>query len=163
MQYKFHCVNVIDRSWKTWKMNRNSTHTPLLQLMGTQALHLQRKPLTSKYTSFSWQWLRATHTRDWEPGTTTLQALSLVESAEPAQVHFTLRLREQRSMWIQDGCKVYMESYMASNGSCFMVTWSTFKNRLLKVGLTWNRETMALWMLTTIDLSYFITCEDPHE
>jgi hypothetical protein len=25
-------------------------------------------------------------------------------------------------MWMQDGCKVYMDSYMASNGSCFMDT-----------------------------------------
>jgi hypothetical protein len=47
----------------------------------------------------------------------------------------TLRLRDWRSMWMQDGCKVYMNSYMASNGSCFMVTWTMFKNHLLKVGL----------------------------
>ena len=25
---------------------------------------------------------------------------------------------------MQDGCKVYMDSYMASDGSCFMVTWT---------------------------------------
>ena len=56
------------------------------------------------------------HTQDWEPVTTTLQALSLVEKTEPVQVCFTLRLRDQRSMWMQDGCKVYMASYMASNG-----------------------------------------------
>ena len=35
------------------------------------------------------------HTRDWEPMTITLQALSLVEKEEPVQVRFTLRLREQ--------------------------------------------------------------------
>ena len=39
-------------------------------------------------------------------------------------------------MWMQDGCKVYMDSYMASNGSSFMVTWTIFKNHLLEVGLT---------------------------
>ena len=55
---------------------------------------------------------------------------------------------------MQDGCKVYMDSYMASNGSCFMVTWTIFKNHLLEVGLTQNRETMALRMLTTVDLLY---------
>ena len=33
---------------------------------------------------------------------------------------FTLLLRNQRSMWMQDGCKVYIDSYMASSGSCFM-------------------------------------------
>jgi hypothetical protein len=37
---------------------------------------------------------------------------------------------------MQDGCKVYMDSYMSSNGSCFMVTWTIFKNHLLEVGLT---------------------------
>ena len=31
------------------------------------------------------------------------------------------------SMWMQDGCKVYMDSYMASNGSCFKVTWIILK------------------------------------
>ena len=68
--------------------------------------------------------------------TSTLQALSLVEKAEPVQVRFTLRLRDRRSMWMQDGCKVYVDSYMASNGSCFMVTWTTLKNHLLELGLT---------------------------
>jgi hypothetical protein len=32
------------------------------------------------------------------------------------------------SMWMQDGCKVCMVSYMALCGSCFMVTWILFKN-----------------------------------
>ena len=59
------------------------------------------------------------HIRDWELVTITLQALSLVEKAEPVQVCSTLRLRDQRSIRMQDGCKVYMDSYMASNGSCF--------------------------------------------
>ena len=59
------------------------------------------------------------HTRDWEPVTSTLQALSFVEKAKPVQVHFTLRLRDQRSMWMQDGYKVCMDSYMASIGSLF--------------------------------------------
>ena len=31
------------------------------------------------------------------------------EKAEPVQVRFTLRLRDQRSMWMQDGCEVYMD------------------------------------------------------
>ena len=96
--------------------------------------------------------------------TITLQALSLVEKFEPVQIHFTQCLRDQRIMWLQDGCKVYMDSYMASDGSCSMVTWTILKNCLLKVGLTWNRETMALTPNThRIDLSYFITCEDPQK
>jgi hypothetical protein len=64
---------------------------------------------------------------------------------------------------MQDGCKVYMDFYMASNGSRFMVTWIVFKNHLLEVGLTQNRETMALRTLTTADLFYFIMREDMHE
>ena len=96
------------------------------------------------------------HTRDWKPVTITFQALSLVEKAEPVQVrYFTLCLRDQQSMWMQDGCKVYMDSYMTSTGSCFMVTWTIFKNHLLEVGLIQNWETMALRTLTTIDLFYF--------
>jgi hypothetical protein len=99
---------------------------------------------------------RPLHTRDWEPVTITLQALSLVEKVEPVQVrHFTLRSRDQRSMWMQDGCKVYLDSYMASNGSCFIVTLTVFKNHLLEVGLTQNREIMAIQTLTTVDLFYF--------
>ena len=55
---------------------------------------------------------------------------------EPLHVRFTLHSRDHRSMWIWDGCKVYMDSCMASNGSCFMVTWITFKSHLLEVVIT---------------------------
>jgi hypothetical protein len=41
-----------------------------------------------------------------------------------------------------------------------MVTWTFSQNRLLEVGLTQNQETMALQMLTIVDLVYFIMCED---
>ena len=72
------------------------------------------------------------HTQDWEPLTIiTLQAISLVKKTEPVQLRFTLRLRAQRSMCMHDGCKVYMDSYVASNGSCELVTWTIFKNLLL--------------------------------
>jgi hypothetical protein len=64
---------------------------------------------------------------------------------------------------MQDGCKAYVDSYMALNGSCFMVTWIVFINHLLEVGLTQNPETMALRTLTTVGLFYFIMCDDPHE
>ena len=63
---------------------------------------------------------------------------------------------------MQHGCKVYVDSYMASNESRFMVTWTIIKNHLLKVGLTQNWDTMALRMLTTIGLFYSIMCEDMH-
>ena len=63
---------------------------------------------------------------------------------------------------MQDGCKVYVDSYMASNGSCFMVSWTLFKNGLLEVGLTQNQETIALRTFKTVDLSYIILFENPH-
>ena len=66
-------------------------------------------------------------------------------------------------MWMQDGCRFYMDSYMASNGSCSMFTWIVFGNHLFEVDLAQNRETMALRNLTTIDSLYFIMCEDPSE
>jgi hypothetical protein len=92
--------------------------------------------------------------------TIPLQALSLVEKAELIQVCFTLRLRDQRSMGMQGGCKVYMNFYMASNGACFMFIWIDFNYHLLEVGLSQNRETMALQMLATVSLFYFIMRED---
>ena len=75
------------------------------------------------------------HTWDWEPVTITFQALSLVEKVELVQARFTLHSSDQRSMWMQDGCKIYRDSYRASNGLGFMVTWTSFKNHLLEVGL----------------------------
>ena len=44
-----------------------------------------------------------------------------------------------------------------------MVTWIIFKHHLLEVGLTQNWESIALQMFGTVDLFYFIMCEDPHE
>jgi hypothetical protein len=53
---------------------------------------------------------------------------------------------------------------MASNGSCFIVTLSVFKNHFLEIGLTQNRETMTFRTLIIVGLVYFIMCEeDPHE
>ena len=73
----------------------------------------------------------------------------------------TLRLRDPWSMWVQDGCNVYMDSYMASNGSWVMVTWTIFKFHLLEVGLTQNhRET---WHSEHSYLFYSIMCEDLHD
>ena len=63
---------------------------------------------------------------------------------------------------MQDGCKVYMDSGMASM-ECFMIVWTILKNHLLEVGLTQYQETMALRTLTIVDLFYFIMCEDMHE
>jgi hypothetical protein len=88
--------------------------------------------------------------------TITVQALSLVGKAGPVQVHFTLRLEGGTNGVCEckmDG-EVYVDSYMASIGSCFMVIWTVFKNR---------RETMASRMFTIVGLFYFIIHEDPHD
>jgi hypothetical protein len=75
--------------------------------------------------------------------------------AGPSSLH--TRLRDQRSMWMWDGCKsTCMDSYMASNGSYFMVTWPIFKNHFLEVSLTQNRKTMAFQTLTIVDIFDFI-------
>jgi hypothetical protein len=84
---------------------------------------------------------RPLHTQDWEPVTITLQALSLVKKTEPVQVRFHTTLEGPteyvNARWMHSNT-VYMDSYMALNGSCFTVTWIVFKNHLLKVGLTQN-------------------------
>ena len=64
-------------------------------------------------------------------------------------------------MWMQDGCKVYMDSYMASTWLYFMVTWIVLKNHLLELDLTQNRETMALQILTIVDFLYSVMFEEP--
>ena len=110
------------------------------------------------------QYLGPLHIRDRVPVTITLQALSLVEKAEPVQALFTLCLTDQRSMWMQDGCNVYMDSYMASNGSCFMVTWTIFKNRLLQVGRPNTKPgDHGTPNAHNLDILYFIMREDLHE
>ena len=44
-----------------------------------------------------------------------------------------------------------------------MVICIIFKAYFLEVGLTQNRETMAIQTLTTVDFFYSIMREDPHE
>jgi hypothetical protein len=76
--------------------------------------------------------------------------------AGPRSLHTTLE-GTNGVCGMQDACTVYVISYMVSNGSCFTFTWTIFKNRLSKVGLTQNRETMALWRITTVDL-FYLSC-----
>ena len=62
---------------------------------------------------------------------------------------------------MQDGCKVYMDSFMISNGSMFHGHLDYFQKPPLKGRPNTNRETMALQTLTTVVLFYFIMWEDP--
>ena len=74
---------------------------------------------------------------------------------------FTLYMLEGPTEWLCD-CKMDVKSTWlptrASNGSCFMVTWTIFNTHLLAVGLTQNRgETMALRTLTSVGL-FHLSC-----
>ena len=86
------------------------------------------------------------------------------DGSGPSSLLHTIGLRDQRSMWMQDdGCNVYVGSYMALNGPCFIATWTIFKNHLLELGLTQNREIIALRLFTIVDILCFIMVEDPHD
>ena len=61
---------------------------------------------------------------------------------------------------MEDGCKVYMESYVASNGSRFMVTWIIFEHHILQVCRTQILGDHVTWNLTNVELLYFLMCED---
>ena len=96
--------------------------------------------------------------------TITLLALSLVgkDGVGPSSLsHYA---------WATNGvreCKMGVKSTWSPTwhqmDHVFVVTWTIFKNHVLEVGPTQNRETMTLQMITTLGLFYFIMCEDPHE
>ena len=50
-------------------------------------------------------------------------------------------------------------SYLTSSGSCFMVTWTSLE----KPPLGGRLDTIPGDHVTTVDLIYFIVCEDSHE
>jgi len=62
------------------------------------------------------------------------------DGARPIPLHTTLLEGPTKHLYISEckmmDVKVYMDSYMASNVSCFMITWTILKNHLLEVGLT---------------------------
>ena len=68
--------------------------------------------------------IRATsHTRLRARDAIALQALSLVEKAEPVEARFTLRLRDQRSAWMHGGCE-------SLRGFLHGIEWIMFHGRL---------------------------------
>ena len=79
------------------------------------------------------------HTRDWEPVTLTLQALSLVEKAEPVEVRFTLRLRTT-GVW---ECRMNVKSR-------WILTWHRMD--YVSRSLGYFQQLGAHGMLTTVDL-----------
>ena len=107
-----------------------------------------------------WHW-GPLHTQDWEPVTNTLQALPLVEkvrwSRSKFASHYACKVCEcnmdAKSTWIHTWHQ--MDHVSRSLGMLSNLLW--------EVGLTQNRETMALWTLTIVDVFYFIMVEDPSE
>ena len=57
---------------------------------------------------------------------------------------------------MHDGSKVYVDSYMTSNGLWFMVIWTIFKNHILEVGVTQSRETILQEIVGYLDMEYDI-------
>jgi hypothetical protein len=80
---------------------------------------------------------------------------------ELVQVRFTLRLRNQRTIWMQGGYKVHMDSLHGTKWIMFQDDLDYFQKTPLggkashRTGRPWHSE------LTTTDLLYFIMCEDP--
>ena len=107
------------------------------------------------------------HSRDWEPATIiTLQTLSLVEKAEagPSLLHTTYA-------WGTNGvceCKMvdikstWFPTWHRMDHVSWSLFWTVFKTHLLEVGLTQFRETMAFWMLATVDFILFYHCVRIH-
>ena len=117
------------------------------------------RPSDTLFWALTMSWPHFTHETagPWDHSTSST-LIGGKGKAIPSSLHTML---EGPKEWMQDGCKVYMDSYTASNRSCYILTWIFFKCNLLEVGLTQNRETMALQMLTTVGLFYIIMCEDP--
>ena len=95
----------------------------------------------------------------------TLQVLSLVEKgkAGPISLHTML---EGAMEYVRE-CKVDVKSTWTPTRH-WMIMFHDHLDYLQKPPLgvkpnTKNHETMTLWMLSPVDLFYFIMCEDPRE
>jgi hypothetical protein len=86
-----------------------------------------------------------------------------MKKPELVQVRFTLALGTNKVCECKMDVKYTWIPTWHQMNHVFMVTWTNFKNHLLEVGLTQNRETMALRTLTIVDLFNLIMCEDPHD
>ena len=96
-------ANLIGGSWRPWR--RNLT-TPTNLLCGTHNFVLERGLLYRHATPSVWENQASCSPRgaeckeDWEPLSTALQALSLVEMAEPVQVRLHTSLEDHKASLI---------------------------------------------------------------
>ena len=64
---------------------------------------------------------------------------------------------------MQDGCKVYIDSYMASKEWCFKVIWITFKNHLVESSLTTKTKRPWHSEIPQPFIHYILSCvRTPH-
>ena len=108
-----------------------------------------------------WTHSKPLHTRDWEPVTMTLQALSLRGKEEPVQVRFTLCLRDQRSIYVNARWMWSLHGFLSDIKLIVFHGHLDYFHHFLEVGLTQNRETTALWTFTIVDYS-IILCVKTH-
>ena len=143
-----------------WVTGHLKHETESLCLFHFKHSHWWKRWSRSKYAShYTWGTNRVSEMQD--GGFTSSTLIGGKGGAGPNTLHTTLEGPTE-----EEKCKmevnVYMGSYVASYGSCFMVTRTGFQNHLLEVGLTQNRWwDMGLWTFTTADLLYFIMWEDP--
>ena len=94
---KHHVANWNAWFWSSLDLNPNviqftNVHAPIRTILMIGGICLDKgahPPLHKQWSFTTRRHLGPLHTRDWEPVTITLQALSLVEKAEPVQVRFT--------------------------------------------------------------------------
>ena len=110
MTHLYDCLMNRLCDWFTNSLQTNDNGTYTVLVLGRLALLIV-------------SYLGPLHTWAWEPVTSTLQALSLVEKAELVQVCFTLHLRDQRSMWMHDGCR-------SPHGLLHDIKWTMFHGHL---------------------------------
>jgi hypothetical protein len=107
------------------------------KIMKKSAVNSSSQTWLDYWRNWSRHVLRATsHTRPSARDHCTFKHSHWWQRRSQSTFIFTLRLRDQHSTWMQDGCKIYK----ASNGSRFIVTRTIFKTHLLEGGLTQNWE-----------------------
>ena len=92
-----------------------------MRVKGPHQLQGHGSWLVCEVRATSYTWLRAHAHYD----SSTLVGGEGGAGGPSSLFHTTLRDQLQ-GMWIRDGCKFYVDFYMASTGSCCMVTWTIF-------------------------------------
>ena len=92
----------------------------------------------NQFQDLAWFWynrLRATSHKRLSARDHCTSSTLIGEKTEPDQVRFTLSLRHQWNMWMQDRCKkcTWIPTWHQM-GSCLMITWNIFQTHFSEVG-----------------------------